>query len=44
MACCVIVAEMLSRLFRMVRRDAASRTDPELLRSVTAVPPRRREG
>jgi hypothetical protein len=39
MACCVLIAELLSRVLRLFRRDAQSRTDPEVLRSVTAAPP-----
>jgi hypothetical protein len=44
MACCVLIAELVSRILRLVRRDAESRTDPELLQSVTASPVRRGKG
>lgn len=40
MACCVLVAYLLSRLLRVFRRDAESQADPEVLRSVTAAPDR----
>jgi hypothetical protein len=41
MACCVLIAELFSRALRLFRRDAESRTDPEVLRSVTVAPRRR---
>lgn len=36
MACCALLAYAISRVLRVFRRDAESRTDPEVLRSVTA--------
>jgi hypothetical protein len=36
MACCVLIAYVFSRVLRVFRRDARSRTDPEVLKSVTA--------
>jgi hypothetical protein len=36
MACCVLIAYVFSKVLRVFRRDAESRTDSDLLRSVTA--------
>jgi hypothetical protein len=36
MACCVLIAYVFSQVLRLFRRDAESRTDPEVLQSVTA--------
>jgi hypothetical protein len=36
MACCVLLAYVLSQLVRVFRHDAESRADPEVLHSVTA--------
>ena len=44
MACCVLIAYLFSRVLRVFRRDAESRTDPQLLRSVTVARPAERRG
>jgi hypothetical protein len=44
MACCVLIAYVFSRILRVFRRDAESRTDPDVLRSVTAARTVERKG
>jgi hypothetical protein len=44
MACCVLIGELIAFLLRLVRRDAESQTDPDVLESVTAARPAGRKG
>lgn len=43
MACCVLIAYVLSRVLQLFRRDAESRTDPAVLQSVTVAKPTERQ-
>jgi hypothetical protein len=43
MACCVLIAYVLSRILQLFRRDAESRTDPQVLQSVTIAKPAERK-